>query len=196
LQLSPLAKEETTVMVHHVAGGKALPARILEEIILKTDGVPLFVEELTKTVVESGLLREEGDSYQLVSARTPIAIPSTLQDSLLARLDRLSSVKDIAQIGAAIGREFSHRILEEVSSMRGPALTEALDKLIAANIIHRRGAPPEAVYTFKHALLRDAAYELMVRARRRAMGPSLSRNSHTSSSGVSNGLASTSRGGT
>jgi class 3 adenylate cyclase/predicted ATPase len=167
LQLSPLAKEETTVMVHHVAGGKALPARILEEIILKTDGVPLFVEELTKTVVESGLLREEGDSYQLVSARTPIAIPSTLQDSLLARLDRLSSVKDIAQIGAAIGREFSHRILEEVSSTRGPALTEALDKLIAANIIHRRGAPPEAVYTFKHALLRDAAYELMVRARRR-----------------------------
>lgn len=167
LQLSPLAKEETTLMVQRVAGGKALPANILEEIILKTDGVPLFVEELTKTVVESGQLREENDSYQLVSARTPIAIPSTLQDSLLARLDRLSSVKDVAQIGAAIGRDFSHRILEEVCSMRGPALTEALDKLIAANIIHRRGAEPDAVYTFKHALLRDAAYQLMIRTRRR-----------------------------
>ncbi|WP_407169005.1 adenylate/guanylate cyclase domain-containing protein [Bradyrhizobium sp. ORS 111] len=167
LNLSPLPKDETTAIVHGVAGGKTLPAQILEEIIVKTDGVPLFVEELTKTVMESGLLREDGDSYQLVSGRTPIAIPSTLQDSLLARLDRLNSVKDIAQIGAAIGREFSHRLLEEVSSMRGAALMDALDKLIAANIIHRSGDPPEAVYTFKHALLRDSAYQLMIRGRRR-----------------------------
>jgi predicted ATPase/class 3 adenylate cyclase len=166
LQLTPLAREETTMMVHRVAG-KALPVAIMEEIIVKTDGVPLFVEELTKTVMESGLLREEADSYQLHSARTPIAIPSTLQDSLLARLDRLNSVKDVAQIGAAIGREFSHRLLEAVSSVRGPALTEVLDKLINANIIHRRGMPPEASYTFKHALLRDAAYQLMIRTRRR-----------------------------
>ena len=147
-------------MVHRATGGKVPPARILEEIILKTDGGPLFVEELTMTVVESDLLREEGGSYQFVSARTPIAIPSTLQDSLLARLDRLNSVKDIAQIGAAIGREFSHRILEEVSSLRGPALTAALDKLIAANIIHRHGAPPEAVYTFTQALLAFPRHKL------------------------------------
>ncbi|VIO78634.1 adenylate/guanylate cyclase domain-containing protein [Bradyrhizobium ivorense] len=167
VQLAPLPREEATDMVRGVAGGKALPAAILDEIIVKTDGVPLFVEELTKTVMESGLLREEGDSYQLVSARTPIAIPSTLQDSLLARLDRLNSVKDIAQIGAAIGREFSHSLLEEVAAIPDRALVDALDKLIAANIIHRRGDPPEAVYTFKHALLRDAAYQLMIRGRRR-----------------------------
>lgn len=175
VQLSPLPREETTMMVQGVAGGKALPAAILDEIIVKTDGVPLFVEELTRTVMESGLLREEGESYQLVSARTPIAIPSTLQDSLLARLDRLNSVKDIAQIGAAIGREFSHHLLEEVSSMRGPALIDALDKLIAANIIHRSGNPPEAVYTFKHALLRDSAYQLMIRGRRRDVHRSIVR---------------------
>lgn len=166
LQLNPLAREEATMMVHRVAG-KALPVAIMEEIIVKTDGVPLFVEELTKTVMESGQLREEADSYQLLSTRTPIAIPSTLQDSLLARLDRLNSVKDVAQIGAAIGREFPHRLLEEVSSVRGPALTEVLDKLIDANIIYRRGMPPDASYTFKHALLRDSAYQLMIRSRRR-----------------------------
>jgi class 3 adenylate cyclase/predicted ATPase len=167
LRLNRLARAEAMAVIHRVAGGKALPAEILEQIIAKTDGVPLFVEELTKTVMESGLLREESDAYQLVSAPTPIAIPSTLQDSLLARLDRLGSAKDIAQIGAAMGREFSHRILEEISTVRGPALTEALDKLIAADMIYRRGAPPEAIYTFKHALLRDVAYQLMVRARRR-----------------------------
>jgi class 3 adenylate cyclase/predicted ATPase len=167
LQINRLARAESIAVLQRVAGGKALPIGVLEEIIAKTDGVPLFVEELTKAVMESDLLREEGDAYQLVSAPTPMAIPSTLQDSLLARLDRLSSAKDVAQIGAAIGREFSHRILEEVSPVRGPALTEVLEMLVAADIIHRRGTPPDTIYTFKHALLRDAAYQLMVRGKRR-----------------------------
>jgi predicted ATPase len=98
-------------MVNQIAGGKSLPAEVLEEMLVKTDGVPLFVEELTKTVLESGLLREEGDSYVFAKELTPLAIPATLQDSLMARLDRLSPVKETAQIGATIGREFSYRLL-------------------------------------------------------------------------------------
>jgi len=153
-------------MVDGVAAGKALPAEVLDEIVAKTDGVPLFVEELTKTVLESGLLRKESGVYVLASALTPLAIPSTLQDSLMARLDRLAPVKEIAQIAAAIGREFSHRLLEAVSPIRGPALQEALGQLMTAELIHARGAPPEATYVFRHALVQDTAYASLLRSRR------------------------------
>jgi predicted ATPase len=127
---------------------------VLEEIVVKTDGVPLFMEELTKTVLESGLLCEAAGAYVLVSALTPLAIPSTLQDSLMARLDRLAPVREIAQIAAAIGREFSYRLVEAVSPIQGTALRDAL-QLMAAELIHGRGAPPEETYIFKHALVRD-----------------------------------------
>ena len=142
---------------------------MLEQIVAKTDGVPLFVEELTKTVLESGLLREENGAYVLASALTPLAIPSTLQDSLMARLDRLAPVKEIAQIGAAIGREFSYRLLEAVSPIKGPALQDALGQLMAAELIYGRGAPPEATYIFKHALVQDTAYASLLRSRRQQL---------------------------
>lgn len=119
LQLNRFARRQAVAMIDRVTGSKALPAEVLEQIVVKTDGVPLFVEELTKTVLESGLLREENGAYFLCRALTPLAIPSTLQDSLMARLDRLARVKETAQIGAAIGREFSYRLLEAVSPIRG-----------------------------------------------------------------------------
>ena len=165
--LSRFGRRHVLAMVDRVAGGKALPAEVLDEIIAKTDGVPLFVEELTKAVLESGLLREENGAYVLASALTPLAIPSTLQDSLMARLDRLAPVKEIAQIGAAIGREISYRLLEAVAPIQGQALQDALAQLMAAELIHGRGAPPEATYVFKHALVRDTAYASLLRSRRR-----------------------------
>src|SRR5450432_2756445 len=109
-------------MIDRIMSSRALPEEVLEQIIAKTDGVPLFVEELTKTVLESGLLREDAGAYVLAAALTPFAIPSTLQDSLMARLDRLAPVKEIAQIGAAIGREFSYRLLEAISPLQGAPL--------------------------------------------------------------------------
>jgi class 3 adenylate cyclase len=166
LSLNRFGRRQAVTMIERVTGGKALPSEVLEQIVIKTDGVPLFVEELTKTVIESGLVREEDGSYVLAAALTPLAIPSTLQDSLMARLDRLAPVKEIAQIGAAIGREFSYRLLEAVSPIKGSALQGALGQLMAAELIYARGAPPEATYTFKHALMQDTAYASMLRSRR------------------------------
>ena len=162
-------------MIDRVAGGKALPAEVLEQIVTKTDGVPLFVEELTKTVIESGLLRQENGSYVLASTLTPLTIPSTLQDSLTARLDRLAPVKETAQIGSAIGREFSYRLLEAVSPIQGAELQEALARLMAAELIHARGAPPEATYVFKHALVQDTAYASLLRSRRQRIHADIAR---------------------
>ena len=137
--------------------------------VAKTDGVPLFVEELTKTVLESGLLCERDGAFILNATLTPLAIPSTLQDSLMARLDRLAPVKGIAQIGAAIGREFSYRLLEAVSPIGGPALQDALDQLMAAELLYRRGAPPDSTYVFKHALVQDTAYATLLKSRRQLL---------------------------
>ena len=148
----------------------------MEQIVAKTDGVPLFVEELTKTVLESGLLREEnGRLRPRPAALTPLAIPSTLQDSLMARLDRLAPVKEIAQIAAAIGREFSYRLLEAVSPIQGAELQDALAQLMAAELIHGRGAPPEATYVFKHALVQDTAYGSLLRSRRQRIHADIAR---------------------
>ena len=175
LSLTRFGRRQALAMVDRVAGGKALPSDVLEQIVAKTDGVPLFMEELTKTVLESGLLREENGAYVLSSALTPLAIPSTLQDSLMARLDRLAPVKEIAQIGAAIGREFSYRLLEAVSPIQGRALQDALGQLIAADLIHARGTPPEAVYVFKHALVQDTAYASLLRGRRQRIHADIAR---------------------
>jgi predicted ATPase len=139
---------------------------VLEQILAKTDGVPLFMEELTKSVLESGLVRRKNGAYVLASALTPLAIPSTLHDSLTARLDRLSPVKETAQIGAAIGREFSRALLEAVSPVKGAALDDALAQLIEAELIYMRGASPKASYVFKHALVQDTAHSSLLRSRR------------------------------
>ena len=148
---------------------KALPDEIAAQIVAKTDGVPLFVEELTKTVLESGLLNDAGDHYELSGPLPPLAIPSTLHNSLLARLDRLAPVKEIAQIGAALGREFSHALLAAVADRPEPELQAALDQLVASELVFRRGAPPDVTYTFKHALVQDAAYGTLLKSRRQQL---------------------------
>jgi class 3 adenylate cyclase/tetratricopeptide (TPR) repeat protein len=165
--LSRFGRRQVLAMIDRIAAGKSLPPEVTEQIIAKTDGVPLFVEELTKAVLESELLRESGGSYVLAQPITSLAIPSTLRDSLMARLDRLNPVKEIAQIGAAIGREFSYPVLEAVSTIKGKALQDALGQLIDSELIYARGSVPESVYVFKHALVQDAAYASMLRGKRR-----------------------------
>jgi class 3 adenylate cyclase len=166
LPLNRLERDLAVTMIDRMTSGKKLPAEVRDQIVAKTDGVPLFMEELTKSVLESGLVREENGAYVLASALTPLAIPSTLHDSLTARLDRLSPIKETAQIGAAIGRQFSRTLLEAVSPLKGPPLDDALRQLIEAELIHIRGAAPNLSYAFKHALVQDAAHASLLRGRR------------------------------
>jgi predicted ATPase len=154
LALNRLDRHDRTVLVEQIAGGKTLPDEVVGQIVDRTDGVPLFVEELTKSVLESGLLREEADGYVLDRALPPFAIPTSLHASLLARLDRLASVRRVAQIGAAIGRGFSYTLLLAVSGLPEDALQAALGRLVASELVFQRGTPPDAVYAFKHALVR------------------------------------------
>ena len=131
--------------------------------------MPLFVEELTKTVLESGLLEDKGDRYELTGPLPPLAIPSTLQDSLMARLDRLAPVKEVAQIGAVIGREFSYELLAALSPLDETALQEALSQLIGSELVFRRGTIPDATYSFKHAFVQDAAYRSLLKSKRQQL---------------------------
>jgi predicted ATPase/class 3 adenylate cyclase len=165
-RLSPL---EATEVVRQVAGGKSLPHEVHDQIIAKTDGIPLFIEELTKTVLESGLLHEHADRYTLQGALPPRAIPTTLHDSLIARLDQLASGRKVAQIGSAIGRVFSYELLAAVASMTDQELQTPLGDLVKAELVFAQGTPPDATYTFKHALVQDAAYESLLLARRQAL---------------------------
>jgi class 3 adenylate cyclase/predicted ATPase len=169
LSLSRLARREGGTMVERLTGGRALPAEVLDQILARTDGVPLFVEELTTTVLESGLLSEAGDRYELAGPLSSLAIPATLQDSLMARLDRLAPVKEVAQVAAVIGREFPHDLLAVVGPLGGDALREALGQLEAAGLIFARGAGDGTAYAFKHALVRDAAYHSLLKSRRREL---------------------------
>jgi len=146
-----------------------LPDEIVARIVERTDGVPLFVEELTKSVLESGLLREEADRYVLDGALPRLAIPTSLHASLLARLDRLASVRHVAQIGAAIGREFSYELLRTVSRLPEDELQAALARLVASELVFQRGRPPDAVYAFKHALVQDAAHSSLLRSTRQQL---------------------------
>ena len=170
LAMTRLGRAQAAALVVKVTGGVPLPDAVLDQIVAKADGVPLFVEELTKTVIESGLLTRGAAGFELTGALSSLAIPSTLKDSLMARLDRLSpSVKELAQIGACIGREFSHALIVAVAPLRGIALDEALGHLVDNEVILRRGKPPESTYTFRHALIQDAAYESLLRARRQSL---------------------------
>jgi predicted ATPase len=169
LQLERLSKDEVGTMLADLTDGKDLPAELSEVIVSKTDGVPLFVEEMTKAILETGMLEDVGERYVL---QGPIAIPSipvTLHDSLMARLDRLAPIKEVAQIGAAIGREFPYRLLAAVAPMSTSALDSALAQLAAADLIHARGQPPDCAYVFKHALIQDAAYGSLLRSRRQQL---------------------------
>ena len=167
LQLSRLGQRNCAALVNSVAGAKTLPADVIEQIVAKTDGIPLFVEELTKTVIESGLLAETPTGYELRGPLPQLAIPSTLQDSLMSRLDRLAPAKEVAQVGAVIGREFSHRLLAAVlGQMPEASLSVAIEELVRSELVFRSGTAPTALYTFKHALVRDTAYGSMVKAQR------------------------------
>jgi class 3 adenylate cyclase/tetratricopeptide (TPR) repeat protein len=166
--LTRLDKMEGEALIAGVTG-KSLPRELLDQIVARTDGVPLFIEELTMTVLESGLLREADGRYELTGPLPPLAIPSTLHASLLARLDRLASAKDVAQIGAAIGREFSYTLISAVAALPARDLNAALAQLVHAELIFQRGAPPDATYQFKHALVQDAAYASLVRSRRQQL---------------------------
>ena len=166
ITLNRLNREQGAVLVESVTGGKALPAEVLDEVLARTDGIPLFVEELTRSVLESGLLRDEGDHYVLQGPLSALAIPVSLRDSLMARLDRLGKVKDLAQIGACIGREFSFELLQPISSLHPNALDQELKKLVDAGLVTRTGVTPNSIYIFKHALVQDAAYESLLRSRR------------------------------
>jgi TOMM system kinase/cyclase fusion protein len=166
LTLSRLPRPQVAQMSVRVAGGKALPAEVVEQIVAKTDGVPLFVEELTKTVLESGLLRECEDHYALTGPLPPLAIPATLHDALMARLDRLATVKAVAQLGATIGRTFAYELLRAVSPLDEATLQHGLRQLVEAELVYQRGGPPQATYIFKHALIQDTAYQSLLRSTR------------------------------
>ena len=169
IALNRLDRRDRTALVVQTAGNKALPSEVVAQIAEHTDGVPLFIEELTKSVLESGLLREEGDRYMLDGAMPSLAIPTSLHASLLARLDRLAPVRLVAQIGAAVGREFSYALLRTVSRLPDHELRAALDRLVTSGLVFQRGAPPEAVYTFKHALVQDAAHSSLLRSTRQQL---------------------------
>jgi class 3 adenylate cyclase/tetratricopeptide (TPR) repeat protein len=175
LNLSKLTRAQSAAMVSTLAGGKALPAALLEQILTRTDGVPLFVEELTKSILESGELKGAGDHYEYVGSARTVSIPTTLRDSLMARLDRFMPVKEIAQIGAAIGREFSYELIAAVAPMPQAQLDDALAQLAASGLAFRRGTPPDAVYTFKHALVQDAAYDSLLKTRRQELHGKIAR---------------------
>ena len=152
--------------MRQVAHGKGLPPEVVEQIVAKTDGVPLFVEELTKMVLESGLLQEHDERYALTGPLHPLAIPATLHDSLMARLDRLAAVKALAQLGATLGREFSYALLQAVSPWDEETLRRGLHQLVEAESLYQQGLPPEATYLFKHALIQEAAYQSLLRSTR------------------------------
>jgi predicted ATPase len=165
LGLNRLAPRQRAEMITGVTGGKVLPREIADQIADRTDGVPLFVEELTKAVVESGMLTDAGDRYTAARPVPALAIPASLEASLLARLDRLSPVREVAQIAAALGRQFTHELIAAVAPMPQQQLDDGLAQLVGAELIYRRGTPPDAEYTFKHALVQDAAYSTLVRGR-------------------------------
>jgi class 3 adenylate cyclase/tetratricopeptide (TPR) repeat protein len=166
LSLSRLPPRQCAEMITHVTGGKGMPKDIADQIVDRTDGVPLFIEELTKSVLESGVLTETGDHYTVMGPVAPLAIPTTLHASLLARLDRLAPTREVAQIGAALGRRFSHELISAVAQMPQHQVDDSLAQLVRAELIFRRGVPPDAEYTFKHALVQDAAYSTLLRSRR------------------------------
>jgi TOMM system kinase/cyclase fusion protein len=161
-----LPRRQAVEVIRQVAHGKALPPEVVEQVVAKTDGVPLFVEELTKMVLESGLLQEREDRYELTGPLPPLSIPATLHDSLMARLDRLAAVKPIMQLAATLGREFSYALLQAVSLWDEETLRRGLHQLVEVEFLYQQGLPPQATYVFKHALIQDTAYQSLLKSTR------------------------------
>ena len=175
LTLSRLGQRETRALAGRVASGKVLPAAILDLISEHADGIPLCIEEMTKTLLEGTLIREENGRYVLAHPLPALAVPSSLHDSLMARLDRLGPVKELAEIGAAIGREFAYDILKAVTHRSDDQLQDQLNELVKAGLIFCRGSPPQASFVFKHALVQDAAYGTLLRGRRLELHASIAK---------------------
>jgi predicted ATPase len=166
MTLHRLSHTQVEQIVTGVTDGKTFPTEVLQQIIAKTDGVPVFVEELTKAILESGQLNAVDGHYELVGSLSTLTIPATLQDSLMARLDHLVTAKSVAQYAAVIGRGFAYDLLQTVSQLDAATLQRELGRLVKAEIVYQRGVPPQATYTFKHALIQDAAYESLLKSTR------------------------------
>jgi len=166
ITVNRLSHAQVEQIVTCVTDGKTLPKEVIQQIIAKTDGVPLFVEEITKAILESGQLKAIDGHYELTGSFTTLTIPATLQDSLMARLDRLVTAKAVAQYAAVIGRQFSYELLSTVSQLDEVTLQRELGRLVEAEIVYHRGIPPQATYTFKHALIQDAAYQSLLKSTR------------------------------
>ena len=164
--LSRLGQPHVVAIIERVTGGKALPNEVVQQIAAKTDGVPLFVEELTKTVLESDIVRAVNGHYELTGPVSALSIPVTLQDSLMARLDRLPLAKGVAQLGATIGREFNYELLHATELPAEEELQQGLEQLVQAELVYQRGYLPDAQYTFKHALIQDTAYQSLLKRTR------------------------------
>ena len=169
VNLDRLDRRHAQMIIQRMASGRALPEEILAQVIARTDGIPLFIEELVKSVLESGLLVESAGGFQLNGSLPPFAIPATLKDSLMERLDRMAPVRGVAQIGAAIGREFSFSLISAVAEIDADKLAAALAQLEEAELVFRRGTPPNAIYAFKHSLVQDTAYGSLLKSRRQRL---------------------------
>jgi tetratricopeptide (TPR) repeat protein len=169
MDLAKFTPAQSGSLVANLVGGKTLPPKLVDQIIARTDGVPLFVEELTKAIMESGDLVEEGDRYAYAGAASTVSIPETLRDSLMARLDRVALGKEIAQVGSVIGREFSYELIAGLELMSEETLSQGLQHLISSGLATCHGEIPGAVYTFSHALVQDAAYDSLLKSRRKQL---------------------------
>jgi TOMM system kinase/cyclase fusion protein len=166
MTLNHLSHAQVEQIVNRLTDGKTFPVDVLQQILTKTDGVPLFVEEMTKAILESGQLKTLDDHYALTGSLRTLTIPATLQDSLMARLDRLVTAKAVAQYAAVIGRQFAYDVLSTVSQLDAATLQRELGRLVEAEIVYQRGVPPQSTYVFKHALIQDAAYESLLKSTR------------------------------
>ena len=175
LHMSRLTNTESVAIVNRLTGGKPLPENVLDEILTRTDGVPLYVEELTRSILESGELRELDDRFVATGADHAVNIPASLRDSLMARLDRVVAVKEIAQMGAVIGRSFSWDLIRAVAAKTPTELDAALTQLTDSGLATRRGKPPHATYAFKHSLVQDVAYDSLLKSRRQHLHSSIAR---------------------
>src|SRR5205823_9313339 len=164
ITVNRLSHTQVEQIVNRMTDGTTLPQEVLAQIVEKTDGVPLFVEEMTKAILESGQLKALDGHYELVGSFSTFAIPATLQDSLMARLDRLVTAKAVAQYAAVLGRQFPYSLLQAVSQLDEGMLQHELGRLVEAEIVYHRGVPPQALYTFKHALIQDAAYQSLLKS--------------------------------
>jgi predicted ATPase len=166
ITLNRLERPEVEALIGYQADGKLMPSEVIEHILAKADGVPLYVEELTKSILESDYLHEEADRYALTGTLSEVAIPATLQDSLMARLDRLPTAREIAQLGAVLGREFAYEMLQSLAPLEEPVLQTGLGQLVKNELLYQRGRPPRSRYIFKHALIQDAAYQSLLKRTR------------------------------